>query len=61
MTLRTDLDMETLAAVRRDLFRIHEDPDAAQHVKDGAAALLNFYGAVIDQRMQRVAAATTTP
>lgn len=59
--LRSDLDAQALGAVRQDLFRLHEDPDVAQHVKDGAAALLNYYGAVLDQRVQQTTAAVPTP
>lgn len=56
--LHTDLDVETLGTVRRDLFRLHEDPEVPEHVRQGAAALINYYGAILDERAQRLAALT---
>ena len=48
------LSNEEIRAVRADLFRILGCEDAPTHVKDGAVAMLNYYGAVIDLRMKAV-------
>lgn len=46
------LSTEELYAIRRELHRVYMDKTMADHVHQGATVMLNYYGAVLDVRME---------
>lgn len=45
------MSMEQLRDTHSELHHIYEHPHTPEHVRQGAAALINFYSAEIDARM----------
>ena len=41
-----------IRAMRQELYRMYEDGDAHPANRNAAAQLINFYGAVLDSRME---------
>lgn len=53
MSALKDKSMRDLTEARVGLWDIFEDVNAPDHVRQGAAALLNYYGAEIDMRLAK--------
>jgi hypothetical protein len=45
--------LEDLQAIRREIWDVYDDRTTPDHVKQGAAALINYYGAEIDMRLMK--------
>lgn len=53
LTALSNISTSELWERRSELWRIRTDRSVPQHVREGADALLSFYGAEIDARMMR--------
>lgn len=48
-----DKTLEELQAVRREIWDVFDNRSTPTHVRQGAAALINYYGAEIDMRLMK--------